>query len=305
MSVAPHAQVPSGAPVGGGRRALGPEPLLELIDRHQWAGAWPLARILFALVALRHHLLRGRDAQDALETPNIVFNAGPLHLADQVLIGPVSATFVWILGIIGLSGLLYGGRLSKPGLTAWLLSTYTLIATCGLQARVPERFALWASLVLIIAPIGERGLLRAYRSPFARQILLVVLGSLYLSTGIMKAVEEPAWWTGEAIAYDLLDRFHAGGPISAWASGQPAICLLLSWYTLVFEIGFVFLVGLSRTNPFIVLMGIGLHLGIGMLMDVGALGEMVLALYPVLLCPDQAERWTRSWIQRYPALLRV
>ena len=259
-----------------------------------FAGGWLLSRWLFGLAALHAHLRRGQELIDALATPDITLGSGPLLISDHVLIDAPVALLIWMTGLFGLLPLLRGGRWSKPGLALFVLSSVGLMAGAGLSVRVAERFLLWASLVMALAPIDRRDLLSAPRSTFPRAVLLVILGALYLSTGLMKALEEPAWRDGLALQYDLLDRHHAGGPLAAALSGQPGLVRPMAWFTLAFELGFVPLMFVRRLQKPTLLAGVLMHVGIGVLMKVGALGELVLALYPALLHPDDAaDLWAR------------
>jgi len=283
-------------------------PVLDALFAPRWAGGWTFARLLFGVAALELHKDRFFHVRDALAHPEVVFNAGPAHVVDHVAVGAAGAWGLWGLGLVGIGALLYGGRWARPGLWSWFVAYALLVAALGLNVRVPERFIVWATLALSVGPIGQRGLLSAYASPFGRYLLLVVYGSLYLSTGVMKALEEDAWWDGSALAYALLDRWHGEGALAAWLSGQRALCAFGSAYTIVFEVAFVFLVGLRRLSLPILLMGVGMHVGIDVLLEVGPLGVMAMALYPVLLDPGVGQRlWTHarpglgrfaSWLER-------
>ena len=269
-----------------------------------FAGGWLLSRVLFAVAALHAHLRRAVDLYDALLAPDITFASGPLHVADHVLLTTPTAVGLWLAGLVGIGLLCAGGRWAMPGLLLWLLSTMAMIGGGGLLVRVAERFTLWISLVMLIAPIDQTDLLRTPRSTYPRALLLVVFGSLYLSTGLMKALEEPRWWDGVALQYDLLDRHHAGGALAATLSGQAALVRPMAWFTLAFELGFVPLMCVRRLQLPTLAAGLLLHLGIGLLMKVGALGEVALAMYPALVHPsDAASAW--RWLEpRLPAALR-
>lgn len=267
-----------------------------------WGGGWALARVTFAGAALLCHLDRAGAIAAALSSPALRFTAGPLYLAGPALREGAVAWLLWGLALIGLLGALRGRGWARPGLLLWLGLSLALIALLGLPARVPERMAIWGVGMLCLAPIDEAGLLHRRVGALPRQLLVVVMGSLYLSTGLLKALEEPAWWSGEALAYDLVDRWHAGGALAAWLSGQSALVALLSRFTVVFELGFVLLVGLRRTNPPLLIAGLLLHGGIGLLMDVGFLGHFVVALYPVLLDPEAGEAAYASLRRRQPRL---
>jgi hypothetical protein len=269
-----------------------------------WGGGWALARPLFAVAALTSQLARLSHVRDALAAPTIVFASGPSHVADHVLLGPVAAWALWGAGLVGIAGMLAGGRVTRPGLWLWFSTYAALVITLGLNVRVPERFLVWAVVGLSLGPFGEKGLLRREVSPVARLYFLVVYGSLYLSTGLMKLLEEPGWRDGSALAFDLVDRFHAGGSLAVFVSAHPLLCQVASLWTLAFEVAFVFFAPWRRTNPWILGMGAGMHLGIALLMDVGPLGWFALSLYPVLLHPDVArEAWARA-VTRLPALAR-
>jgi hypothetical protein len=267
-----------------------------------WGGGWALTRVAFASAALLCHLDRAGAVAAALQAPALRFTAGPLYLAGPALREAAPAWLLWGLGLMGLLGAFRGRGWARPGLLLWLGASLGLIALVGLPARVPERMAIWGVLLLCLAPIDEAGLLHRRVGALPRQLLMVVMGSLYLSTGLLKALEEPAWWSGEALAYDLVDRWHAGGALAAWLSGQSALTALLSRFTLAFELGFVLLIGLRRTNPPLLLAGLLLHAGIGLLMEVGFLGHFVVALYPALLDPEAGEAAMASLRRRLPRL---
>ncbi|MES2644841.1 MAG: hypothetical protein V4850_35465 [Myxococcota bacterium] len=274
---------------------------LDTLFAPRWAGGWTLARWLFAAAALDAHVGRFGSVRDALAAPDLVLSSGPARVADHVLLGAGGAWALWTVGLLGLVGLGFGGRAAKPGLLLWFVAHTVLIVAMGLSVRAPERLLVFVTIGLLLGPISERGLTGKARAPVARWYLIVVFASLYGSTGWMKLLEEPAWWTGEALRYDLVDRFHAGGALAAWLSGQPALCRLLGWGTILFEAGFPFLILLAPLTPWLLAAGLLMHLTIGMLMDVGSLGVLSIAMYPVLVDPDVArtiyERARIRWLR--------
>ncbi len=267
---------------------------LERAFAPRWAGGWAISRILFALAVLDLQVGRFPSVRNALAAPSLVLSSGPARVADQVLLGGGAAWSLWVAGILGVGALLFGGRLAKPGLLLWFASHTVLLVSLGLNVRAPERLIVFVVFALLLGPIGERALSQKARSPVGRWFLMLVFGALYGSTGAMKLLEEPAWWTGDALPYDLVDRHHAGGAFAAWLSGQPALCFLLGWGTILFEAGFPFLIGFVAVAPYLLLAGVGMHVTVGMLMDVGPLGTVAMAMYPVLLDPDVGQRvWAR------------
>jgi hypothetical protein len=278
---------------------------LDALFAPRWAGGWAITRVLFAAAALDAHLARIPSLQDALAAPWIVLATGPSVVADHVLLGAPALWALWAVGLAGLAGLAWGGRFAKPGLLLWFVSHAGVLVAAGLNVRAPERLLVWVTVGLLLGPIGERGLVRAARGPVGRWFLLVVFASLYGSTGWMKALEEPAWWAGDALPYDLVDRHHAGGALAAWVSGQHALCTVLGWGTIAFEAGFPFLIGFAELSPFVLAAGVAMHATIGLLMDVGPLGTAAVAMYPVLLDPDVGYRLWGRLVERWPVLGRL
>jgi hypothetical protein len=114
---------------------------------------------------------------------------------------------------------------------------------------------------------------------------MILFASLYGSTGFKKAMQ-PGWWSGEILALDLLDRWHGGGPLAVWLSGQGGLVQVASVFTILVELSWPLLVWSRRANPWVLAAGMALHLGIGVVMDVGMLGWLALSMYPVLLEPS-------------------
>ena len=86
--------------------------VVEALFRPGWAGGWTLARLAFAMAALHCQLDRGWHVRDALANPHVVFNSGPAHIAERVLLAAPAAWSLWGLGLVGLAGLFWGGRFS-------------------------------------------------------------------------------------------------------------------------------------------------------------------------------------------------
>jgi hypothetical protein len=253
-----------------------------------WAGGWDLVRWGFALSQLGAHLWRIHRMADAYAADDMVFTAGPWQLARYVTWSLPTAWAWWSVALVGLVGLLWGGRLAKPGLVAYLAGAWALMAVEALDVKAHDRLALWMALGLLLAPIGERGLTQKWRSPWARWYLLVVFSAIYGSTGLCKVLEEPGWFDGTVLQYHLVHRWHAGSPLALWVSAHWPITLVMGWVTIGFECAFPLLVWVRRTNPWILLAGVAFHLGLLVLMQVGPFPAVSLAAYPVLLDPELA-----------------
>lgn len=254
----------------------------------RWAGGWAATRVLFGLAAVDAQLARFPDVRGALVSPALVFASGPTRITSHVLLSPAEAWVLWGVAFVPLAAVLWGGRWTKPGIVAWLVAHLGLLMTMGLNVRAPERFLVWLVIGLLLAPVGERALTTKWRSPAPRWYLVVLMSALYGSTGWLKLLVEPAWRSGDALRYDLVERFHAGGALATWLSGHPALCVAMSWFTLGFEASFPFLIGWAAATPWLLAAGVAMHVGIGALMDVGPLGTLAMSTYPALCDPDRA-----------------
>ena len=261
----------------------------------RWAGGWALTRVAFGLAAIDAQLARWPDVRAALAVPELVFASGPTRISDHVLLGPVAAWILWGVAFLPLVGVILGRSWARAGVLSWFVLHASLLAALGLNVRAPERFVFLLVVALLFSPIDEPALHRKWRSPAPRWLLILLYSSLYGSTGWLKLIVDPAWWTGDALRYDLVERFHAGGVLATWLSGHPALCLAMSWFTLGFEALFPILVWWPAATPWLLLVGVGMHLGIGALMHVGPLGTMAMSAYPALCDPDRAEAlWKRA-----------
>lgn len=242
---------------------------------------WAVSRALFALALLWAQLRRIPAISDALAA-GVSLASGPARLVDAPALSAPLAWTLWASGLALAGVLLRGGRRSKLALTGFLIAHAGLLLGLGLDVRVPERVMLGGGVALLLGPLaGDRR-----EAPAARWFLWMWLASLYGSTGLFKALDEPAWWTGDAMRYHLLDRWHAGGPLAAWISGQPLACQALGVGTIVLELALPLLLAWRSTVGAALIVGIALHGGIALVMDVGPLGPLALALYPAAGHPE-------------------
>lgn len=260
-------------------------------------GGWAATRVAYALVCLWAHVPRVTRIADAYAADDMRFSRGPLWLDDFWCMTVPSATAVWATATTGLLGLLWGGRAAKPGLLTWLVASWLFMSAEALNIKAYDRLWTWIALGLVFAPIGERALHTKWRSPVARWLLLVLYCALYGSTGWLKLLEEPRWWTGEVLAYHLLHPWFGSFPIGVWVSDKAWLTAPMSWWTVIFEVVFPFLVFFRRLNPWLLFAGLLMHFGILSLMDVGPFSLIAVSAYPALLHPEVArgvwERWER------------
>jgi hypothetical protein len=123
-------------------------------------------------------------------------------------------------------------------------------------------------------------------APWSVRLMQIQLCAIYLFTGLVKAYlpgDEPnAWLTGEAIYWVLNDVALCRWPY-AWLPIPLFVCRLLSWATLAFELGFSALVLVRPVRPWLLLAGVGLHVGILLTMEIGWFSQAILCWYVLFL----------------------
>ncbi len=263
----------------------------------QWAGSWTATRYLYVLAGLATQLPRLPMIDDAYAPVDMIFSKPPFHLADHLILSPTGGLLVWAAGVAGLLMLAWGGRLARPGLLLWLAASWLLLAAEAFNIKAYDRVITWIGLGLLFGPIGERGLTGKWRSPFGRWVLILFYMALYGSTGWLKAMEGSHWWSGDVLAWHLVDLWFGGSPLGAWLSGQRWLYLPMQWFTVLFEASFPLAILIRRLNPLWLVAGALLHLGIWLTMNVGPFSYVALSAYPVLLHPEVArglwERFSR------------
>jgi uncharacterized membrane protein YphA (DoxX/SURF4 family) len=193
-----------------------------------------------------------------------------------------------LFALLGALGLLAAGIRARiaAGVAYLLLASFTqrsLTLTNG-----GDDLAVHALFYLMLVP-STRGV--THVAPWAVRLAQIQLCLIYFYTGISKldANGPSDWLTGEAVYWALNDitltRFsYAAFPVPLW------ICRVLSWATLVFEIGFPVLILLPRVRPWLLVVGVGLHTSIALTMHVGFFSPNILVYYGLFVSPEALTR---------------
>ena len=136
------------------------------------------------------------------------------------------------------------------------------------------------------------------RSQWPLRLVQVQLSILYVSAVWAKA-QGTTWNDGTAVSYAFrledLERF----PVPDAVTGSLVLVSLLTYGTLAVELALGVLVWNRLLRPWVLLLGVGLHLGIDLAVRVGFFSYAVLVAYIVFIPPETA----RAWILRLRAVL--
>jgi len=208
------------------------------------------------------------------------------------------------------------GLFTRPAIIlAWVLGT-TLFHRLSDTTNGGESMARMALFYLMFAPAGAVWSLdslwrrRRGRQPGDSQPVLIPAWSVrlpqiqlclvYLFTGLVKLGEDfftdnwynCDWLNGEAVYGALNDvaitRYpYWWTPIPLWG------CRLLSWGTMVFELGFSFFVLFREFRPYLLLVGVALHLGILVHMELAWFSPFALCWYVLFIPGESLQRFFR------------
>lgn len=132
---------------------------------------------------------------------------------------------------------------------------------------------------------------------YAHRLVQIQLVVMYTYTGIAK-LQGWTWLDGTAIYYSLQDYGYARWPVLLDAilvyGPARAVCMGLTWATLIWEIGFGPLVLWRRTRIGTLLAGVGLHAGIFALLSVGIFSWSTVWGYLAWLDPS----WAKDLVDR-------
>lgn len=114
---------------------------------------------------------------------------------------------------------------------------------------------------------------------------------IYAYSGWEK-LKGPAWWRGEAI-WSVFANTQIARWNMDWVAHFPLVISAVTYATLLFEIYFPALIWLKRWRAALLVLGVLLHLGIGLVVFIPFFSALMVLSYVSFLTPNEAE-----WILR-------
>ena len=124
------------------------------------------------------------------------------------------------------------------------------------------------------------------------KIIIVFFGIYYFFVGVKK-LPDPLWRNGLALAHILdwagitRDNF-----LTHTISQSRLLSTIFTYGTLLFEIGFIFLI-FTPARVVLIIIGVLFHVGIFLTMEVGTLSQALIVWYALLLDQDTRTRFKR------------
>jgi len=137
--------------------------------------------------------------------------------------------------------------------------------------------------------------------PWALRLLQVQLSIIYLSTVVAKLAGQ-TWQNGTAVAYSLRQRDLLILTPPEWVLNNLMIANALTWGTLVIEVAIGVLVWKQNWRPWVLAMGVVLHLSISLFLEVGFFSASMFVLYLAFVPPERVKALIAQCEKRLSAL---
>lgn len=212
------------------------------------------------------------------------------------LFSRVSNLLVWI----GHLSFVHRGYMAWFGMDSVLsmLLLYQLIGPTGATLsvdRLIERYRLARRALSAHGRISpeDLALKPSWTANLSLRMIQLHMGVIYLFAGLAK-LQGDRWWYGSAAWYTMvvpeLELFSM-----RWLANTPpwlyvTLVFAATYYTLIFEISFIFLVWNRTLRPLMLLGAVALHVGIGLFMGLMEFGVAMLTGCAAFLTPEGL-RW--------------
>ena len=218
--------------------------------------------------------------------------------------GPVAVTIVYLLLLVGALCLAFGFKTR-------LAAVVVFVCLVSFARRDPwvlnsgDLLVIVLSFYLMLAPSGaalsvDRWLAARprfwefpRRSLWPLRLIQVQVSLLYFFA-VWAKLRGDTWNDGTAVSYAFriedLERF----PVPGFVTDSLLLVNLLTYGTLAVELALAILVWNGKLRPWVLLLGVGLHLGIDYAVRVGFFSYAALVAYIAFLPPETV----RSWVYR-------
>jgi len=245
---------------------------------------WGLVRWSWVIAMAIVWLQRGLHFEERYTDAGAVVVRTYIPINDLFYFSPTGG---WVVYLVLLASLVMVGlsRWTRAFLVVALVCHLSLCFTEGMNFKGYDRLMAWQAVCLMVAPGRIDG--KSAGLPLARYCALITYLGLYGQTGWEKILAEPTWWEGLPLMYNMVHRNFGDMPLGVMISDVEWLMVPMAWGTLVFEAGFPILYWFKKIRPWLLLLGVGFHLGILVLMNVPNFTFASFVMYPVLFMPRE------------------
>jgi len=135
------------------------------------------------------------------------------------------------------------------------------------------------------------------RAAWPRRLLQVQLSAIYLATVVAKTGS--TWHDGTAVGYALQIEDLIRFAVPSFILDNALLVNLMTFGTLAVEVALGLLIWNRKVRPYVLVLGVGLHLSIDLTLTVGFFSYAMISMYVAFLEPDLVERTLRRIRARF------
>lgn len=221
---------------------------------------------------------------------------------------------LWLAGLLGAVALTVGFRTRVAALVVFVVMM-SVTRTAPLAFNAGDALIRLVALYLVLMPAGSAVSVDRWRAdragmwsfprhaPWALRLAQIQISVIYLSTVWEKAAGR-LWRDGTAVSYAVRIGELSRVPVPQFVTDSPVLAELATYGTLAGELAVGVLVWNRAARPWVLAIGVLLHLSIELTLAVGFFSMTIVTLYLAFLPPERAEqvlRWVRD---RWPGRRR-
>ena len=282
------------------------------------------AQLLLFLPSLARQLNLLARNTDFID-PQLLILAITALVPRDVFFTPVVFTgLYWVTMIAGITTLI--GLFTRTSAFVFAVGNWIFVAhaySYG-EEHHPEAILCILLLLLAFSPSGGRLSIDALRRRWRQRVsddipssdrvetaiwplrlTQVLLAFVYFSTGLSKLVYGGLdWINGYTLQqYILQDALVRDVPLGLWLAQQHTLCVVLSIFTILFELFFFIALIIPRTVPYILISGVAFHIGMLVTMAVPFFQHII--LYAVFIDFERWKTWQWMSLAAFIFLLKV
>ena len=207
---------------------------------------------------------------------------------------------LWLAGVLGAAALTVGYRTRLAALLVFVVMV-SVNRQAPLAFNAGDALLRVLSLYVLLMPAGSAASVDRWRTdpgglwtfpqraPWALRLAQIQLSVIYLATVWEKAAGV-LWRDGVAVSYALRIGDIVRLPVPSFITDSPVLVEMATYGTLVAELGIGVLVWNRAARPWVLALGVLLHLSIELTLAVGFFSLGMLTLYLAFLPPHRAEQ---------------
>ncbi|MEJ2861396.1 HTTM domain-containing protein [Actinomycetospora flava] len=207
---------------------------------------------------------------------------------------------LWLAGLLGAVALMVGFRTRVAALVVFVV-VMSVTRTAPLAFNAGDGLLRLVAFYVLLMPAGSAVSVDKWRTdragmwtfprraPWALRLAQIQLSVIYISTVWEKAAGA-GWRDGTAVSYAVRIGEVSRIPVPTFLTDSPVLMELATFGTLATELAIGILVWNRAARPWVLTLGVLLHLSIELTLAVGFFSATIVTLYLAFVPPDRAEQ---------------